>query len=362
MSTTWASIAEVLRALHIFSGEDDQLRQYNISGVGVQRVFNQTDAALKVCTLACPSTGYSYLQKARSTGRGGGLATIYRSDLDLSYLPLPELSSCECLPLRCKLPSPVTILLIYRPPKPNPSFMPEMYNLLSSLCTTSTNILIFGDVNIHVNNPSCRFAAEFLQLLDCFSLRQLVDVPTHTRGHTTDLVITDSAPDRNLSVYDLGVSDHKVVSMELPIMSLSIKPKCQICFRNLKNINPKIMTVDLKNLLHTDLPSVIDAVDFYNKTLSSILDLHAPVKTRTVTFSHSAPWFTAELREIKAAGRALEHRYKAIEGIVRKMKPSTCALDPFLTVLVKANISAISPLITTVINHSVQAGLVPSVL
>ncbi|KAL6490182.1 hypothetical protein MHYP_G00005270 [Metynnis hypsauchen] len=186
-----------------------------------------------------------------------------------------------------------------------------MYNLLSPLCTTSANIIIIGDINIHVNNPSCRFAAEFLQMLDCFSLRQLVDVPTHSRGHTLDLVITDSAPVRNLSVYDLGVSDHRVVSMELPILSLSMKPKRQICFRNLKRINPEIMTIDLKNLLHTDLPSVNDAVDFYNKTLSSILDLHAPVKTRTVTFSRSAPWFTDELREMKAAGRALERCYKA---------------------------------------------------
>ncbi|KAL7845322.1 hypothetical protein AOLI_G00235140 [Acnodon oligacanthus] len=200
----------------------------------------------------CPS-GYSYLQKAHSTGRGGGLATIYRSDLDLSYLPLPELSSCECLAFRSKQPSPVTILLIYRPPKPNPSFMPEMYNLLSSLCTTSANILIFGDINIHVNNPSCRFAAEFLQLLGCFSLRQLVDVPTHTRGHTLDLVITDSALVRNLSVHDLGVSDHK---------------------------------------------------DTYSQS-----EVFQPLNCFP------------------------EVSQQEVQGIVRKMKPSTCALDPFPTTL-----------------------------
>ncbi|KAL6491482.1 hypothetical protein MHYP_G00018270 [Metynnis hypsauchen] len=179
---------------------------------------------------SAPSNIKIYLQKAHSTR--GGVATIYRSDLDLSYLPLPEISSYECLVFRCKLPSPVTILLIDRPPKPNPSFIPEMYNLLSSLCTTSANIILTGDINVHVNNPSCRFAAEFLQMLDCFNLRQLVDVPTHTRGHTLDLVITDSAPVRNLSVYDLGVSDHRTVSMELPILPLSMKPKClEQCYK-----------------------------------------------------------------------------------------------------------------------------------
>lgn len=44
------------------------------------------------------------------------------------------------------------------------------------------------------------------------------------------------------------------------------------------------------------------------------------------------------------------------------MKPSTCALDPFPTALVKSNLHAISPLITKVINHSLRAGHVPSTL
>ena len=44
------------------------------------------------------------------------------------------------------------------------------------------------------------------------------------------------------------------------------------------------------------------------------------------------------------------------------MKPSTCALDPFLTALVKSNICTLSPLITQVINHSLQAGYVPPAL
>ena len=44
------------------------------------------------------------------------------------------------------------------------------------------------------------------------------------------------------------------------------------------------------------------------------------------------------------------------------MKPFTCALDPFPTALVKTNISIISPLITTVINQSFQAGYVPPAL
>ena len=44
------------------------------------------------------------------------------------------------------------------------------------------------------------------------------------------------------------------------------------------------------------------------------------------------------------------------------MKSSTCALDPFPTALVKANIGIIGPLITNVINLSLQAGHFPPAL
>ena len=47
----------------------------------------------------------------------------------------------------------------------------------------------------------------------------------HAKGHTLDLVITNSAPISNLLVYDLGVSDHKTISMELYFQSPLSKPK-----------------------------------------------------------------------------------------------------------------------------------------
>ena len=165
---------------------------------------------------ACPP-GYNYMEKARSSGRGGGLAIIHRAEIK-SPLPMPEFSSMECLAFKCKPPYSMTVLLIYRPPKPNPSFLPEISDLLTSLCTRSTNIVIVGDLNIHVDNPSCQFAADFLSMLECLGLQQHVEVPTHIKGHTLDLVITDSAPISNLQVYDIGVSDHKVVTMALTFM------------------------------------------------------------------------------------------------------------------------------------------------
>lgn len=70
------------------------------------------------------------------------------------------------------------------------------------------------------------------------------------------------------------------------------------------------MTMDLQHLTSANLSSPSEWVDFYNKSLSSLLDLHAPIKTRKVSFSGSAPWFTCDLWKMKAAGRVIEWRLK----------------------------------------------------
>ncbi|CAL8310466.1 unnamed protein product [Boreogadus saida] len=67
--------------------------------------------------------------------------------------------------------------------------------------------------------------------------------------------------------------------MELPFPSSHTKPKRQIHFRNVKNINMDALALDLQHLSSgsTDSLSVADSVNLYNQSLSSLLDLHAPL-------------------------------------------------------------------------------------
>ncbi|CAJ1052853.1 LOW QUALITY PROTEIN: uncharacterized protein LOC115374818 [Xyrichtys novacula] len=53
-----------------------------------------------------------------------------------------------------------------------------------------------------------------------------------------------------------------------------------------------------------------ELVSFYNHTLSSCLDQLAPIRTKYVTFKHSAPLYTTELCGMKAHGRQLERLCK----------------------------------------------------
>ena len=53
-----------------------------------------------------------------------------------------------------------------------------------------------------------------------------------------------------------------------------------------------------------------ELVTLYNTCLTNTLTSIAPLKTRSVSFSTSAPWFTPELRSMKAKNRQLERLYK----------------------------------------------------
>lgn len=139
----------------------------------------------------------------------------------------------DCPPSCYHQHPPVTVLLLnVSPPFPWLFFLPipriqRCFHLRNIRPPNKTYCLCqhLGDVHIHVDIPSCHLAAVFFQLLDPLNLQQHVDVPTHSRGHTLDLIISNSAPISNLQAYDLGVSDHKVVSIELPFPSLHTKPK-----------------------------------------------------------------------------------------------------------------------------------------
>ncbi len=73
-----------------------------------------------------------------------------------------------------------------------------------------------------------------------------------------------------------------------------------ISFCNIKNINLSAHSDGLDNFFRSNVFSTPDyLVSYYNERFHSVLDTLTPLKTRTVYFTHSAPWFTPELKQLK---------------------------------------------------------------
>ena len=59
--------------------------------------------------------------------------------------------------------------------------------MLERLVLLPGELVILGDFNFHVDNPTKSDAVQFIMsLLEAFDLTQHVDLPTHIDGHTLD--------------------------------------------------------------------------------------------------------------------------------------------------------------------------------
>lgn len=106
--------------------------------------------------------------------------------------------------------------------------------------------------------------------------------------------------DHSLIVASFGVTDNR------PTQNTSVQR------RRWRSFDYESFVADLEqSRLLTDPPSdVTELFDCYDKTLAELLDKHAPLHTVRIKARPSAPWLDAECRNMRAATRRLEKRYR----------------------------------------------------
>jgi len=194
--------------------------------------------------------------------------------------------------------------------------MNEFGFLLEILATITFPFIILGDFNIHVDTPSDQNSRHFIKLLETFGLNQHIDGPTHSNGHTLDLVITK--PDENLlnnfDMVDPSISDPLAILCRLSL-------KKEIIYRKLRSVDIDKFIQDITNtnlMNNTDSYDVTTLVDEYNNTLSTILNRHAPCKKRVLTIRAAAPWYSHEIKLAKRKRRKLERQWRKTKLTVHK--------------------------------------------
>eukprot|EP00112_Aurelia_sp_Birch-Aquarium-sp1_P002816 Seg1312.2 transcript_id=Seg1312.2/GoldUCD/mRNA.D3Y31 product="hypothetical protein" protein_id=Seg1312.2/GoldUCD/D3Y31 len=175
-----------------------------------------------------------------------------------------------------------------------------------------------GDFNIHVNAPDDPNASKFLDLLESVGLQQHVSVPTHESGHTLDLIITRNSRD---IVVDLPhatnyISDHAFVQCHLSCQKPTLERKT-ISFRQLRKIDLDQFKSDLKlsplgpgKLQNKDERNLDELVKLYHENIITLLDKHAPLKTKSAVLRPKLPWFNGSAKEAKRARRNAEKKWR----------------------------------------------------
>ncbi len=256
-----------------------------------------------------------FFNSPRTTGRGGGLASIYKDMFSCRPVASNKYNSFELQLFALKLYEPLLVALIYRPPKHNKDSLMEFADLLGDVIPKYEQLLILGDFNVHVCCATDCLAKEFINLLNAFDLTIQVNVPTHQQGHTLHLVLTYGFSLCDLEVCENGFSDHKTVFFTFPSLFNVSKPSSST--RRSRLITPT--TKEAFSLAFGEVSRHMD--DFncdlsaeellfsFNSTCAHVLDSVAPLKTLHHK-PRSEPWLDDTIRSLRQICRRYERKWK----------------------------------------------------
>ena len=277
--------------------------------------------------IASTPPNYKYMEKARpiptntlklSGPLGGGICIMYRNHFQATIKDSGNYKTFENLASYVTFRDVhILIIAVYRPGSESiPSaFFDEFTELILFTSNFTCQILILGDINIHLDKSDDRNVKRLNRLLSAHGLKQLVIGSTHRHGHTLDVIITRSSDSlvSNIVISPPSYSDHSLISFNIrhhgpPIIR-------QTTFhRSYKNFDCTAFESDLRNsdiykLTLATATTNIEAnqlFSLYDTTMGRLLDLHAPLRKITIRKDSNCPWFDGDCSASKKLTRKLE--------------------------------------------------------
>ena len=193
-------------------------------------------------------------------------------------------------------------------------FSENLADYLESNINVTGKLVIFGDLNIHINDELDPETITFNDFLDVFGLVNTVTFPMQRLQNTLDLVITYKANEATIGNPRQGrlFSSHNTVFFDLHVGNATAS-KWKIITRKIKAINLSKLNVDIaKALTSVDLKSLtaFTSVSLYNKTLSSILDNHAPLVIKEISDKRMVSPYSDAITEGIRTWQKLERIWK----------------------------------------------------
>ncbi len=121
--------------------------------------------------------GYVEFRRDRAEVKGGGVLVYVRETIQCREIEWQGLNDLECIGLNMILAPQIsfTLIVIYRPPSSNISFLDKFKEILCQ-CDFKKEVIIMGDLNLNWEDKTSR--KKLKQISDCFNLVQMVKGPT----------------------------------------------------------------------------------------------------------------------------------------------------------------------------------------
>ena len=242
-----------------------------------------------IMTEATPS-GFCFDHQPREQRAGGGVGLLCKQNFRPQRRPTLQKNTFEYCEWTLKIKNEnILAVVIYRPPYSEhhlhsvTEFIKEFCDYQETIITSPHKIIIGGDFNIHCELFDDNDSNKFRDMLTKFTLTNHVQMPTHTGGHTLDLLITREHDDIIIHPIEARsfISDHCFIYAKTTFKSHPPKEK-QITFRRLKAINlPEFKSdIEISELNDFGNKTVHEKAATYDRVLTDILDKHAPKITK----------------------------------------------------------------------------------
>ena len=196
------------------------------------------------------------LIQSRENWRGGGIAIIYKSHLQVKKLIFNNYTSFASLTVILNISTKLYLFwTIYRAPYSTKqpatilTFLEEFPDYISTLLRNSRNINILGDFNIPWNIADHPDTMQ--EVMDMYDLKQHIRTQMHKLGNTLDWLISNNPT----SIIDITnknfLLDHCILEWKFQVSHI-IREKMQTSRRHLNNIDEKKFKEDLEISLEID--------------------------------------------------------------------------------------------------------------
>lgn len=271
----------------------------------------------KACIADLTPPGYHLRHETRhkkGNKNGGGVGILISDRFISKILKIPKFSTFEAI--CCEITDAKNtfcfhVVSLYRTGLKS-GFHNEFQELLENLVSYTPDLFMLGDFNFHMDIRSSD-TTRLMEIIESFDLKQHVNFPTHISGHWLDLLITRSKCAIIEKVFPSdGLSDHFTVLADLNVTKQTHPEKKTIHFRQIHKIDTEKFIADInKSELITNPKSDLEELcEQYQNELESILDKHAPQRTKQVVDRPPNPWHTPEIDEARRRRRRLERDWR----------------------------------------------------
>ena len=296
------------------------------------------------------SSMYTIFRKDRSTNshppdsnepskfklNGGGVLIAVRNELNFKPKIIDSKCHAEILSVELNLPSKNKMCLstCYRVGTLGPSNHNEIQqhlNFISGNRKLKSHVFV-GDLNLDRINwdnltSTSNMQNLFLTTFNDLGWTQLMSRPTHSRGNTLDVLLTNNphlVSDLYIHNNEVIKSDHYAISCNINIKPKRIKIKKRKLYNfkkaNWQELNDELRHIDWNSLLgYSDITT---AWLRFKSTLLNTCDKHIP--KISISSKGNAPWFDSEVFKLCKKKDCLRKLYKQTNNNTYHEKYKDC--------------------------------------